>query len=797
MRISYKRKNVKGQRISLPLPDHLTRALLKLEQETGLQYYFISDRSIVIAEKSESAQLTVYVFDHYTHDPIPLSSVEMNGVKRYTNDLGMVIVAKQNDTSSIYVSALGYYPAIYTVTSRIERRVTIYLKSIHHIDKIRKNLASSPTRNNGSIHLSSSGTHVISLTGSSDLLQELKTHDGVQGGSENTPGLSVLGGSPENNQVLLDGMKVFNPTHLFGLLSVFHEGGYRSGDLYQDYVPSSVAGGLSSTLNVTSRNGNKEEWNGQAGIGLLHANVLVNGPIIKNKWSVSFSGRRSYIDALSGLLGNSTINGLDNFNYLFYDVNLRTDLEINQNHHLSFTYFRGGDDAKSVTRSGTELIDERIQQAISWNNAIGAVNHHVQLSQHWVFKQTAGISEYSNGIQDEYQFARTAQPPTVRKITSSNGITEYKYRFAFKHYQKNTHFSVGAEAMSHRFLYGDQQYQYTDAGNEVDTNLNRVTLRGNQLNVFSDWETKIKRLEVSAGLRLVAYQFNKDVQYITEPRARISLPFGIQRVSLSYFRGVQFISMVSGSVAGFPAEQWLPNSLLGPPPISQTFSLQYQLAKGPHHLQLAGTYRKWERLNRLSTRSLPLFSEVSGLTQNISSGEGFYRGFRVFYRYFGSNQNASLSYTLSKNKRKFTEINFGQWFAANLDRRHDITLTYERGFSKNGKVRAQWSFLSGNPVTLPDGIFTTHIEGDTINVVHYSDINNFRFADYQRLDVSVQWSKKHRIGVSKFTAGVYNAYNHFNPFDLYIGFDQNDNRVLIERTFFPILPMFHYTLLWN
>jgi hypothetical protein len=800
VQFSYKRKHIRKERIPLPVPSNLQRALIKLEESTPLTYYFVSEKSVVISPKQVSNQLTIYVFDHYTHDPIPLSSVEINGVKRYTNDLGMVLINPPGDSIAVTISSFGYYPKVIRWgPSEMNRppQIRIYLKSIHHIDKIRKSLINTPGRSNGSIHLNSNRTQVISLTGSSDLLQELKTHDGVQGGTENTPGLSVLGGAPENNQVLLDGLKVFNPTHLFGLLSVFHEGGYRNGDLYQDYVPSSMAGGLSSTLNVTSRNGNKEVWSGQGGIGLLHADFLVNGPIIKNKWSVSLSGRRSYIDAFSGILNGLSSTGPNNFNYLFYDVNFRTDLEINAKQRISFSYFRGGDDAKTVTRTGTDLIDERVEQAISWSNVIYALNHHARINQNWVFRQTAGISQYENGITDEYRFTREAQPPTIRNIRSGNGISEYKYRGEFKHYLKTSRLSMGVEGLSHRFLYGDQRYRYSDASNQVDTNLNRVSLRGYQLNVFTDWEKRMRHFEFQTGFRYVVYQFEDRIRHLPEPRIQLSIPYRNHRLSFSFFRGVQFISMVSGSVAGFPAEQWLPNTLLGEPPVSNTYSAQYQYSHQQHTFQLSGTYRTWDRLNRLNTRSLPLFSDVNGLMQNIRSGEGFYRSLRFFYRFFGSNQNATFSYTWSKNSRRFVEINGGEWFAANLDRRHDINFSYERNLKKNLLLRAQWSFLSGNPVTLPDGIFTTQVGADTITVIHFSDINNYRFPDYQRLDITLQWSKEHRFGVSKFTAGVYNVYNHFNPFDLYIGFDDNENRVLIERTYFPILPMFHYTFLWN
>ena len=50
---------------------------------------------------------------------------------------------------------------------------------------------------------------------------------GVQTGSEGTSGLYVRGGGPDQNLILLDGVPVYNASHLFGF-SVFNSDAINS-----------------------------------------------------------------------------------------------------------------------------------------------------------------------------------------------------------------------------------------------------------------------------------------------------------------------------------------------------------------------------------------------------------------------------------------------------------------------------------------------------------------------------------------------------------------------------------------
>ncbi len=80
------------------------------------------------------------------------------------------------------------------------------------------------------------------LFGEVDLLKTLQLKPGVQNGGEGTSGLFVRGGSADQNLFLVDDAVVYNPSHLFGLFSVFNPDAVQSVDLYKGGFPAQYGG---------------------------------------------------------------------------------------------------------------------------------------------------------------------------------------------------------------------------------------------------------------------------------------------------------------------------------------------------------------------------------------------------------------------------------------------------------------------------------------------------------------------------------------------------------------------------
>ncbi|PMD96783.1 hypothetical protein BWI97_11485 [Siphonobacter sp. BAB-5405] len=162
------------------------------------------------------------------------------------------------------------------------------------------------------------------LLGEKDVIKALQLLPGVQKGSEGSTGLYVRGGGPDQNLVLLDDIPVYHTSHVFGFFSLFNGDAIESVDLTKGGFPARFGGRLSSVIELKARDGDREKFHGEGGIGLISSRMTLEGPIAKGKSSFLISARRTYADLLLNLIQS----GASDQNGYFYDLNLKTTFDI-------------------------------------------------------------------------------------------------------------------------------------------------------------------------------------------------------------------------------------------------------------------------------------------------------------------------------------------------------------------------------------------------------------------------------------------------------------------------------------
>jgi len=128
------------------------------------------------------------------------------------------------------------------------------------------------------------------LMGEVDIMKTIQLMPGVQTGSEGTSGLYVRGGGPDQNLILLDGVPVYNASHLFGFFSVFNADAINSVKLIKGGFPARYGGRLSSVIDIKMKEGNMKEFHGEGSVGLISSKLTLEGPIKKDKTSFLISG---------------------------------------------------------------------------------------------------------------------------------------------------------------------------------------------------------------------------------------------------------------------------------------------------------------------------------------------------------------------------------------------------------------------------------------------------------------------------------------------------------------------------
>jgi hypothetical protein len=97
------------------------------------------------------------------------------------------------------------------------------------------------------------------LFGEIDIVKNIQMLPGVITAGEGTSSFYVRGGSADQNLILNDEAPIYDPSHLFGLFSVFNADVIKDSELYKGGIPARFGGRLSSILEVRTKDGNNKK----------------------------------------------------------------------------------------------------------------------------------------------------------------------------------------------------------------------------------------------------------------------------------------------------------------------------------------------------------------------------------------------------------------------------------------------------------------------------------------------------------------------------------------------------------
>ena len=139
--------------------------------------------------------------------------------------------------------------------------------------------------------------------------------------------------------MLYESAPIFNPTHLFGLFSVFTHDVISGVDIYQANIPANYGGRIASVVDVKVKNQYIDRFKLEGGIGLISSRLTLTTPIIKDKLMLLAGGRSGFTDFLFPLL----IPRLKNTKANFTDATLKLLYLPNQNNQFTYTHFLSND----------------------------------------------------------------------------------------------------------------------------------------------------------------------------------------------------------------------------------------------------------------------------------------------------------------------------------------------------------------------------------------------------------------------------------------------------------------------
>jgi outer membrane cobalamin receptor len=254
-------------------------------------------------DSQSGADIEGVIADSATGERVPGANVVLKGTSRgaATNNNGFYLISSvPPGTYELVVGAVGYQRRNVPVTVRGTGALTVNIKIAVRLIETREVVVetqsmSSLTERSASVHfITPKELQRLPAAGQQDLLRSLQVLPGITSTSDVSAKFFVRGGAGDQNLILLDGMKVYNPFHAFGLFSIFDPDIIRNAEVYTGAFPAGYGGRLSSVVNVTTKDGNLTRLSGNANVNFLSGKLELDGPLgDDNSWMVS--GRSSLL----------------------------------------------------------------------------------------------------------------------------------------------------------------------------------------------------------------------------------------------------------------------------------------------------------------------------------------------------------------------------------------------------------------------------------------------------------------------------------------------------------------------
>lgn len=617
--------------------------------------------------------------------------------------------------------------------------------------------------------------------GELDVIKVVQALPGVKTMGEASSGLNVRGGSTDQNLIQWNEGTIYNPTHLFGFFSAFNGSIVQDMELYKGSIPAKYGGRISSVLDINSRRGNKEKYQGEISLGLLTSSLALEGPIKKDKTSLLLAGRTTYSDWLLNLLPEKS--RYKNGKAGFYDLNLLLSHQFSQKDNLYISGYYSHDRFNF-------LENEKYEYA----NANASLQWAHLLNDNFRMTTTAGY--------DHYDYATKSWQDEHNAYKMGYDINQYYLKMDFNHSQLEKHrIDWGLNAIMYDINPGKVQ-PHGSASLYIPKTLQKEKALEAALYLNEEWEIT-PQLTASIGARYSLFNafgkrtFNtyKDgelpsILNITgtesrdgnlktyhAPEFRLGLRYAFTdnfSVKAGFNTMQQYIHKVSNTMTMSPTDTWKLSDMFIEPQKGIQYSLGFykNLMDDQLEASIEGYYKTMD--NYLDYRSGAQLLMNDHLETEVLPTEGRAYGVEFMLKRPKGKFNGWFSYTYSKTELRQSDAriarpaNKGEWYPAEYDKPHDIKLVGNYQITQRYSASLNVDYSTGRPQTMPVSQYYSNTIGATSFV--FSERNGVRIPDYFRMDLSFNIKPTHRLNAKAytfFTIGVYNLTGRKNVYSIY------------------------------
>ena len=782
--------------------------------------------------RQEFYTISGYVKDAETGERLIAANVfeKMTGKGIATNEYGFYSIRLPGKNMELIFSFLGYKSRLKKISLKRNIRLNIELKpSLMLEEVIVTSKGGTPgvvgfTENTESVPLKHM-KYMPTPGGEEDVLRAVNLLPGVQTGPDGFGGLSIRGGSSDQNLILLDGVPVYNPVHMGGLFSIFNSSAVKSARLYKGDFPARYGGRLSSVLDIRTKEGNQRNFSGEVSLGLIALKAALEGPIIQNKSSFFFSFRKSIVDAflkpvsrkLKEKKGDTGIT-----RHTFSDFNGKVNLFLGNKDQLFLSIYHGGDqfrDQNKSMRDGVNFIQVDHNQDLNWGNTIGSLRWNHLFNDRLFANTTLTFSKFWFDSEELYEENITAlnqgessfdQDKLLYSLYHSE-IEDISAKIDFDFIPFTNHYvRFGAGVINHTFRPGAFTLDHNSAPGfddrfSVDSLVAiNNTVKSQEYSLYlEDNLVFTPKLKGNLGFRSTYVNVQATRYFTFQPRLSFTYQWNSKnQLKFSINKMMQNLHLLTNTGLGLPTDLWVPaTSKVRPQEAWQAGFAWNKSFEGGFELsaELYGKSMKnlitYEEGSSFLIESFVL--DASNWENKVTRGRGKSYGLEIFVRKVTGQLKGWLNYTLARSNRRFEGINLGETYRYRFDRPHSIKVAGIYQLNNRINFSANWTYESGMPTTLPLDEYTYYSSNlfSPVSVQNVGAKNSFRLPDNHHLDMGVNfiWGKQKRQQI--FKIGVYNIYNRKNPFYYRIREQPGSNgqKEFVQVSLFPFTPSFSYT----
>jgi hypothetical protein len=632
------------------------------------------------------------------------------------------------------------------------------------------------------------------ILGEKDIMKTIQLLPGVTPAGEGNAGFYVRGGGVDQNLILLDEAPVYNPSHLLGFFSTFNSDAIKDITLYKGGFPAEYGGRLSSVVDIKMNEGNNKKFHLSGGIGIIASRLEIEGPLFKSKGSFMIAARRTYADLFLRLLPRHGADSTASKSTLyFYDLNIKANYQLSSKDKLYFSCYLGRDNFNLGGALG-----------LNWGNVTATTrwNHIINDK---IFSNTSLIfNKYS------YNFNVAVGNLTMKVLSE---INDWNLKEDMHYYlNSNNTIKFGFNSIYHTFVPSKVD---SSAFLRVRSMDNRYALENAVY--ISNEQTITPHIKATYGLRYslfssigpgTIYSYNQVadvIDSVTYPKGKIFNTYGgieprllvnfiindSSSVKISYARTRQYIHLLSNTTSTTPFDLWVPSNINILPEIANQYTLGYfrNFSNNMYETSVELYYKTFQ--NQIDYRNGANLILNNKVESQLVFGKGWAYGAEFLIRKKYGKLTGWISYTLSRTKRQFPDINSGNVFLAKQDRPNNLAIVGMYELNPKITFSATWIYYSGNVVTFPSGRYV--VDGNI--VPYYTERNGYRMPDYHRLDIGLTWQKKKTEKFeSNWSFSIYNVYGRSNAFAINFQEDPNNPAKMqaVQLSLFRFVPAITY-----